>query len=100
VPRLNPGALTTWVSLENNVPDGTPVTFSPSRVKVGITGAVQATVSTCTYDVALRYHDQITTDACLVMDSGLRLYVRELTNKGNVDRTGWMTLRCEDADTP
>lgn len=100
MPRLNPGVLTTWVTLSNEVPDGTPVVFVPSRVKVGLKNAVQAIESAASYEVDLRYHRQITTDACLTLDDGRKLYVRELTNIGNVDRSGWMTLRCEEADTP
>ena len=100
VPRLNPGVLQQWVTLSDEVPDGTPVTFTPARVKVGIRNAVQSLEAAADYELDCRYHPQITTNTCLTFDDGLKVYVRELTNKANADRSGWMTLRCQGADTP
>ena len=100
MPRLNPGVLTTWVTLDDNVPDGTVTVFAPDRVKVRLQSSASIDGSAGSWDVALRYHAQITLNTRLTLDDETALYVREIGNKGNADRSGWMTLRCEEAETP
>lgn len=100
MPRLNPGVLTTWVTLDDDVPDGTVTVFAPSRVKVGVQSSASIEGSAGSWVVTLRYHPQITLNTRLTLDDATALYVREIGNKGNADRSGWMTLRCEEAETP
>ena len=100
MPRLNPGVLQTWVTLSDEVQDGTPVTFVPDRVKAGIQASAVTEGLAGSFALTLRYHPQITLNTCVTLDDGTRAYVREIGNKANADRSGWMTLRCEEAEQP
>lgn len=100
MPRLNPGVLTTWVTLDDIVPDGTVPTFVPSRVKVSMQATAATEGMAGAFDLTLRYHSQITLNTRVTLDDGTQLFVREIGNKANADRSGWMTLRCEEAEQP
>lgn len=100
MPRLNPGVLTTWVTLDDIVPDGTVTTFKPARVKAGLQATSTIDGSQGSWAVTLRYHSQITLNTRVRLDAGTQMFVREIGNQQNADRSGWMTLRCEEAETP
>jgi hypothetical protein len=101
VPRLSPSGPRTWVTLSDEVADGTTPTFAPSRVPVFDLQAQSATEGSAgSWQMRLRYHSQITLNTCVTLDEGTRLYVRGIGNQQNADRSGWMTLQCEEAETP
>lgn len=100
MPRLNPGVLTTWVTLDDDMQDGTTPTYEPRRVKVGLQGTSAIEGSTGTWAVTLRYHPQITLNTRITLDDGTEMYVRGVGNQQNADRSNWMTLQCEEAETP
>ncbi len=100
MPRLNPGVLTTWVTLDDIVPDGSVTTFRPSRVKVGLQGTSSIDGSAGSWQVALRYHPQITLNTRITLDDGTQMFVRGVGNQQDADRSGWMSLTCEEAETP
>jgi hypothetical protein len=101
MPRLNPGVLQTWVDLDELVPDGTPVlSFEPSRIKVRLRPSGIADERAVGWIVDARYHAQVTTHTRLTLDDGRQLFVRGFDNAGNVDRSGWFVLQCEEVLTP
>jgi hypothetical protein len=53
-----------------------------------------------TWTVHLRYHAQVTFNTRITMADGRQMFVRGITNYGNADRSGWMSLRCEEVLTP
>jgi head-tail adaptor len=99
VPVVNPGDYRHWVDLDDPVPDGSPVTFSPARIKAAI-----KPVSPGAFDeqkvtdiVEVRYHPQITFNTRLI-HRGRSLYVRGIQNHD--ERGRYMTLLCEEVVTP
>lgn len=101
---VNPGAWRHWVTLDDPVVDGTPVTISPNRWKCSIRPSAPGGFGEqkVTYEVQGRYHPQITfnTRITFVDASGLehQLFVRGLQN---VDMRNWyLVLDCEEVMTP
>lgn len=99
MPRVNPGSLKQWVTLLDPVPDGTPVTFDPDRIKVAMQalGSAQEGVR---WSVTARYHPQVTFNTRLIKDDGQMLNVVSIENVGNADRSGYFLLQCEEVLTP
>jgi len=97
---MNPGRLTTWVTLDDPVEDGTPVTFSPDRIKVRMTSTGESSEQVVEWTVEAYYHPQVTFNTRITLDSGRMLFVRGIQNVGNADRSGWFTLRCHEVLTP
>lgn len=100
VPRVNPGRLNTFVTLSEPIEDGTPVTFSPARVKGELLSDGVGSESAIFWSFITRFHPQITTHTQLTLDDGRMLSVMDFGNAGNADRSGWMVLRCQEVQTP
>jgi hypothetical protein len=96
---IDPSVLRHWVDLTDPVPDGTPVVFSPARVKVSIRPVQPGAFDEqkVTHIVELRYHSQITFNTRIV-HRDRSLYVRGIQNVDEENR--WMTLLCEEVVTP
>lgn len=100
MPRLNPGLLDQWVTLDDPIVDDSPVTFVPSRVKARVRSSGVSTEFGLYWLVDLRYHPQVTFHTRVTLGDGRRLAVQEIDNFGNTDRSGWMTVRCHEVTTP
>jgi len=93
-----------WVDLDDPVDDGTPVVFSPSRVKCAIEPSAPSTIDEnhVTHLVQMRYHPQVTfnTRITFVDKQGLthRLFVRGYQNRFMESRE--LALLCEEVLTP
>lgn len=100
MPIVNPGQLRHWVTLDDPVPDGTPVTFVPARVKVALMGTGQSDENRVVWTVQMRYHQQVTFNTRITLDDARELFVRGIENVGDADRSGYLTLTCEEVLTP
>src|SRR5690348_10211289 len=94
------GDLRHMVTLDDPVDDGTPVTFSPSRIWIGLRSNGISAEEKIGWTVVCRYHPQITFNTRITLGDGRQLFVRGIDNVGDADRTGWMTLTCEEVQTP
>lgn len=97
---MNPGLLKHYVTLDDPVEDGTPVTFRPNKVWCSLQSTGESEERVVVWTVGLRYHSQITFNTRLRLENGRQLWVRGITNYGDADRSRWMTLRCEEVLTP
>lgn len=97
---MDVGLLRHRVTLDEPVPDGTPVTFSPSAVMVSLEPQEPSPFSDSkvTYRVRMRYHPQITVHTRLTTELGQQLWVRGYQNVEMKNRE--LVLDCEEADTP
>jgi hypothetical protein len=94
------GRLRHRVTLDDPVEDGTPVTFHPDSVACELQSTGESDERVVTWTVHLRYHAQVTFNTRITMADGRQMFVRGITNYGNADRSGWMSLRCEEVLTP
>lgn len=100
MPVTNPGILNRWVTLSDEIVDGTPKTFDPARVKVQLRSSGLSAEERMGWQAVMRYHPQITFNTQITLDDGRQLHVREIDNFGNADRSGYMTVRCYEVQTP
>ena len=100
MPRLNPGVLDQFVTLDDPIVDGTVTVFNPNRVKARVRSSGVSSEEMSYWGIDLRYHPQITFNTRVTLDDGRRIAVREIDNAGNADRSGWMVLRGSEVTTP
>jgi hypothetical protein len=101
---VNPGTYRHWVTLDDPVVDGTPVTVSPARVKCAIRPSTPGAFDEdkVTYIVEMRFHPQVTFNTRLThidsRDVEHQLFVRGIQNVDMRDRH--LVLLCEEVMTP
>jgi hypothetical protein len=97
---MDVGMLRHTVTLDDPVPDGTPVTFVPSGVKCSLERGAPGSFDEqkVTYQVRMRYHPQITFNTRITTEDGRQLFVRGIQNVDmkNVE----LLLLCEEVQTP
>jgi hypothetical protein len=100
---VNPNTYRHWVTLED-VPDATPVTYDPARVKCAIEPLSPGSFdeSRTTHLVQMRYHPQVSFQTQLTFtdrnNATHRLFVKGIQNERMQNRA--LTLLCEEVMTP
>ena len=97
---MNPGLLDQWVTLDDPIVDGTTPVYAPRRVKAQVRSVGSSTELGMSWSVVLRYHPQLTFNTRITLDDGRQMAVQEIDNTGNADRSGFMTVRCGEVQTP
>jgi hypothetical protein len=94
------GRLRHYVTLDDPVPDGTPVTFTPSVVKAAVEPGAPGSFDEqrVSYRVVIRYHPQVTFNTRITLESGAQLLVKGIQNVEMKNRV--LELLCEEVQTP